>query len=201
MAVKIRAMITGGGGYIAQAIAEELKKEGYSVFAPTHKELDVTDQLHVRKTLDIYKPNILVNCAGYIQPGTVLDQDIATWEKHIQVNLLGTYYCTKIALEQQCKTIINIASTSATKNKATWSAYCVSKSAIVHFTKCLVAENVDAYCVSPGRTRTKMRDRLFPNEDKRTLLYPPVIGRVVLNILEGCYEPGSDIVVERWRKP
>jgi len=195
----MRVLITGGKGDIAQAIAKELSKDiyYYEILTPNKDEMDVGYWQLVKFYMDEHKPNILINCAGHIKPGQISDLDIHEWEKHIQINLLGTYYCSKFALENKCKTIINIASTSGLEGRAGWSAYCASKAGVISLTQSLAEEGVKAYCLSPGRTKSKMRKKLFPNEDQLKLLNPNAIGELVADILSEKYQNGSHIVISK----
>lgn len=129
------------------------------------------------------KPDILINNAGYIHPNPIINHSDEDFLKHIQVNLLGTYYCTKYALQNNCSLIINIGSSAGNKGKENWSAYCSSKSALIMFTSCLYKEGYNTVCVSPGRTNTKMRNMLFNNEDKDTLLIVDDISNLINKII------------------
>jgi 3-oxoacyl-[acyl-carrier protein] reductase len=94
--------------------------------------------------------------------------------------------------------IINIGSAAAVESHATWSEYCASKAAVVMATKCWAEDGLYAVAVSPGRTKTKMRKSLFPNEDQETLLDPVDFAKVVMKAIRGKYESGSNILV--WKK-
>ncbi len=193
----LTAVVTGGRGDIAKVIIGHLQIAGIIVHAPSHKDLDVTNEQPIAKYLGEKKPDILVNCAGYIKPAIVKDSDTSEWKKHFYVNIIGTYLCTKYALLNGCTKVINIASTSSLEGKKEWSAYCASKAAVVSFTESLAKEGIKAYCISPGRSKTKMRNYLFPDEDQETLLNPAVIGRAILDVLDGRYQPGENIVITK----
>jgi 3-oxoacyl-[acyl-carrier protein] reductase len=190
----MKTVITGGQSDIGKAIAAILPG---AVSLPGRKELDVTRLFRVKQFFQAHKPHIVVNCAGYIEPETVAESDPTLWFEQINVNLLGTYYCAKYALQNGANLVINIASTAGREGRAGWSAYCASKAGVISLTQSLAAEGVDAYCIIPGRTKTKMRARLFPNENESTLLQPVDIANVVKRILEGEFHGFPCIVVKK----
>jgi NAD(P)-dependent dehydrogenase (short-subunit alcohol dehydrogenase family) len=191
-------VITGGNGSIAKGIADKLIfTYKYLVFVPGKEVLDVTDYCSVGNYMLDKKPDILINCAGFISPASVLKANLVDVQKDIMVNYFGPYMCTREALKNNCSTIINIGSTSGFEGRANWSAYCSSKAALVAFTESLAKEGVNAYGVHPARTKSKMRERLFPGEDQNTLMDPERIGEVVLDILKSSFNPGSQIIVTK----
>ena len=143
------------------------------------------------------KPRILINCAGYITTSNLSELSTEEWRKHLDINVTGSFLCSKYAIQNGCDTVINIGSTSAFMSKATWGAYCITKAAIVALTENLAKEGFNAYCLHPARTDTKMRESLFPNEDKSTLLKPEQIAVLVPRIIKGEFPNGSQIVVKK----
>ena len=194
-----KVLITGGNGDISKAIKALMEKEGgYKVITPSHKEMDVTKIEDVEKFIDDNVPDILINNAGFVRPQSIKDCDINIAKTAIDVNLFGTYNCTAAVLKKNPNAqIINIGSSAATKIHATWSSYCASKAAVVMATKCWAADGVDVVCVSPGRTRTKMRKGLYPDEDQNTLMKPEDFAQVVMKAVHHEYEAGAHINVNK----
>lgn len=194
-----KVLITGGQGDIAKAIISELNtRGGYEVFAPGRKEMDVTDSDRVWETAEKLKPDILINNAGYVVPMSIKDCDIKSEKTAIDVNLFGTFNCTAAVLSVNPHAkIINIGSSAATKVHGTWSSYCAAKAAVVMATKCWAEDGVDTVCISPGRTATKMRKGLFPDEDQNTLLKAEDFAEIVMKAIDGKYEKGSHINVTK----
>ena len=192
-----KVVITGGQGDIAQAIYRKLMQLGdYEVLTPGREELDVTDILSVRKYFADKSVDVLVNNAGFVVPQSITDCDINIIKKELDINLFGAFNCTHIVLERnKSAKIINIGSSAATKIHGTWSGYCAAKAAVVMATQCWADDGVDVVCVSPGRTATKMRSGLFPEEDKNTLLKPDDFATIVLYAVEGKYKSGTHINV------
>lgn len=193
-----KVLITGGSGGIAQAIKTLLEEDGYTVLAPTRTEMDVTDWNSIEVLMKEFVPDILINNAGYIVPRSVKEMDLANTKKHFDINVGGTFYCTGIALKYNPKLqIINVGSAAAVESHATWSEYCASKAAIVMATKCWAEDGLYAVVISPGRTRTKMRKFLFPDEDQSTLLDPMDFAKVFMKAVRREYPTGTHVIVRK----
>lgn len=193
-----RVLITGGNGDIAKAIKKKLVEEGYEVYAPSRMEMDVTDCDQIDKVMRDFQADILVNNAGYVVPRSIKNVDLENIKRHIDINLTGTFYCTGIGLKYNPDLkIINVASAAAVEVHGTWSEYCATKAAVVMATKCWSEDGLYAVAISPGRTRTKMRKSLFPDEDQSTLLEPNDFAKVVLKAVREEYESGSHIIVRK----
>jgi len=193
-----KVLITGGSGGIAQATKALLENEGFIVFAPSRTELDVTVLESIKNVVASFKPDILINNAGYVVPQQMRSADYSNTKKHIDINLLGTFWCTQVALETNPDVdVINIGSAAAIETHATWSEYCASKAAVVMATKCWAEDGIYSVCLSPGRTKTKMRKSLFPDEDQTTLLDAADFAKVVVKAVHRGFLPGSHIVVRK----
>lgn len=193
-----KVLITGGSGGIAQAIKSLLEKDGYTVFAPTRYEMDVTSWESIDNVMKDFVPDILINNAGYVVPQTVKQMDLENTKKHFDINVGGTFYCTGIALKYNPDLeIVNICSAASIESHATWSEYCASKAAVAMATKCWAEDGLYAVAISPGRTRTKMRKFLFPDEDQSTLLEPDDFAKVVMKGVRKEYPSGSNIIVRK----
>ncbi len=193
-----KVLITGGSGGIAQAVKALLEKDGYTVFAPTRQEMDVTSWESIDAVMKDFVPDILINNAGYVVPQSIKQMDLENTKKHFDINVGGTFYCTGIALKYNPDLeIVNICSAASIESHATWSEYCASKAAVAMATKCWAEDGLYAVAISPGRTRTKMRKFLFPDEDQSTLLEPDDFAKVVMKGVRKEYPSGSNIIVRK----
>ena len=114
--------------------------------------------------------DVLVNNAG-IQPpiGPFESISIDEWEKNVRVNIFGTIHVTKSVLPEMIVRrrgkIINLSGGGSTSPRANFSAYAVSKTAIVRFTEILAIEltqyNIDVNAISPGAVNTKMLEEVL----------------------------------------
>ncbi len=193
-----KVLITGGSGGIAQAIKTLLEENDYIVLAPTRQEMDVTSWSSIDAVMKDFVPDILINNAGYVVPQSVRQMDLENTKKHFDINVGGTFYCTGIALKYNPDLeIVNICSAASIESHATWSEYCASKAAIAMATRCWAEDGLYAVAISPGRTRTKMRKFLFPDEDQSTLLEPIDFAKVVLKAVLKEYPSGENVIVRK----
>ena len=193
----INVIITGGNGDIAKSIADLLnERKEFKVFCPSKEVLDVSSIESAKNYFKKIHPDILINNAGYVKPSYIQNSKIEDDIKTIDVNLKGIFICSAICLQINPNlTIINIGSSAGTKIHEDWSSYCASKAGVIMATQCWYKSGVKCYCISPGRTVSKMRYSLFPNENQNTLLDPNDLAKVVLMAIDGKVEPGVNIKV------
>ena len=193
-----KVLITGGNGDIAKELKKLLVENKYEVCAPSRLEMDVTNLDMIEKIISDFKPNVLVNNAGYVVPKSIKEHDIENSIKHIDINLTAVFLCTEIGLKYNPNLeIINVGSAASIESHATWSEYCATKAAVAMATKCWAEDGIYAVCISPGRTKTKMRKNLFPYEDQDTLLDPVDFAKVLFKAIKKEFEPGINLIVRK----
>ena len=147
-------------------IAKQLKSQGYKVFAPSSKELDVRSfesiesYLSENKIKNLYA---LVSNAGIFDSGAVEDFPEDSWLDLIDINLNGAYRVTKASVPLLKKSsnshIVYISSVSA-EGESYASAYTASKAAINGLTKALAYElgsdGINVNAIAPGWVKTDM---------------------------------------------
>ena len=161
------------------------------------EECDVRDVLQVRNTLEKYKPDVIVNCAGISHVQVVKDSNIDYWKEEIDVNLTGSFIVARESINAGVKTMIFIASVAGMYGKPEHSGYSASKSGVISFVQSLGFEGYDAYSISPGRVDTKMRENDFPGEDKRTRLSTLQVAEIVKECIDGKYKPGDNVIIRK----
>ncbi|MGW5171770.1 2,3-dihydro-2,3-dihydroxybenzoate dehydrogenase [Streptomyces nodosus] len=186
------ALVTGAGRGIGEAVVVALVERGARVLAtdldPTGAEalaarhgegvyaraLDVTDPAAVERTIaeaeDTLGPlDIVVNVAGILSGGPVLDLDDADWAAVFAVNTTGVMHVSRSAARRMTArgrgAIVTVASNAAGVPRSGMAAYAASKAAAVMFTKCLglevAAHGVRCNTVCPGSTLTDMQRALW----------------------------------------
>ena len=192
-----KVLITGGGGDIAQAIKQQLEAMGgFEIAAPNKGELDVTSVESVEAYVSKWMPDVLVNNAGYVVPVRISEADMEQERMSLDINLFGVFNCAHAVLSRNPEArIVNVGSSAATKVHGTWSSYCAGKAGVVMATRCWADDGFDVVCLSPGRTRTKMREFLYPGEDPKTLMRTEDFASVVVKGVLGEYEPGTHLNV------
>jgi NAD(P)-dependent dehydrogenase (short-subunit alcohol dehydrogenase family) len=110
--------------------------------------------------------HILVNNAGIALPSlSIVEVDAATWQRVLQVNLKSMLFCCQAVVPHMTAAgggrIVNTASTAAKVPRWEIGPYCVSKAAVLHFTRCLAMElaqyQITVNAVGPGATITNLR--------------------------------------------
>ncbi len=198
MIMNKKVLITGGHGDIALSIIKLLEKEGYTVLAASHQQMDVTNWEQIELVMKEFKPDILINNAGYVVDRSIREMDLEDARKHIEINLGGVFYCTAIGLKYNPHLqIVNVGSAAAVESHATWSGYCAAKAGVVMAMKCWAEDGINIVTISPARTKTKMRKNLFPDEDQNTLLEPDDFAKVVMKAVHNDYPSGTHIIVRK----
>ena len=122
--------------------------------------------------------DVLVNSAGVAKARTIENCDEALWDRIIDINLKGTFFCTRAALpalRESRGNIVNVASESGLVGNQNMSIYCASKGGVVLLTRALSLEfapGVRINCVCPGYVDTDMvrRDYIDNTEDPEATL-------------------------------
>ena len=165
-----RALVTGAGIGIGQAIAIELARQGADVavhFAHSQQgaqeTLDEIERIRAsamlvqgdlasvdecRRVVDTTVAelgglDILVNNAGVTASGPIMETDEAMYRSLFELNMQGYYFCSQQALRHMSKraaSIVNITSVHARAGRPNNTAYAATKGAIVSFTQALAIE-------------------------------------------------------------
>ena len=107
--------------------------------------------------------DVLVNNAGTFPRSTVLDLDLATWTRTLDVNLRGVFLgcqaAARILIDQgRGGRIVNVASVSAFEPAVRQAHYAASKAGIVAFSRCLALElaphRITVNVLAPGLVNT-----------------------------------------------
>jgi NAD(P)-dependent dehydrogenase (short-subunit alcohol dehydrogenase family) len=177
------AVVTGGVSGIGAGIAARLAADGARVSlwdrdaaalakveAPHKVALDVSDAEAVQRAAAdtagaLGRIDILIACAGITGPNaSVWDYPVADWDRVIDVNLNGVFYCNRAVVPHMLRNdygrIVNIASIAGKEGNPNAAAYSASKAGVIGLTKSLGKElaktNVRVNCVTPAAVRTPL---------------------------------------------
>ncbi len=163
-----KVAITGRDAARLERALSELSKHG-SVLAVRGDVAKAADARRmVSETTKRLGPiDVLVNNAGIYINKPVESFSEREYDEVMDINMKGTFLCTKYALEGMTKrkrgAIVNVASDSGLVGTAGSSVYCASKGAMVLFTKAVALDHakdgvrVNAIC--PGEVRTPMLEK------------------------------------------
>ncbi|KAE9412105.1 hypothetical protein Angca_006301, partial [Angiostrongylus cantonensis] len=109
---------------------------------------DLCIQSNAQKLLDntikqYQHVHTLVNNAGILTNGNVIDADLDLFDRQMNVNLRSVVQLTKLVLPHIIKsrgTVVNVSSIAGLCPFTGITYYCMSKSALDQFTKCLALE-------------------------------------------------------------
>jgi meso-butanediol dehydrogenase/(S,S)-butanediol dehydrogenase/diacetyl reductase len=179
-------IVTGAGGGIGFATATRACDEGAQVVATVHSEegaqrmkvsddrlvgrvVDVTDEQQVKDlisfTVDTFgKLDGIVNNAGILIPGTILDASVDDYQKTFDVNVKGVFLGSKYAIPELLKagggSIVNFGSINSIGAEKLLSAYTASKGAVLTLTKAIAldfaAQGIRANTLCPGFVDTQL---------------------------------------------
>ena len=198
------ALITGGGRGIGRSIALAFAREGAGIVvaARTFTQVEgvaqeITDQFHSKalaiacdvsdvksveamfaRTAEFFGRgvDILVNNAGIAQSAPIGKTDDELWDRHLAINLSGSFYCTRAALpamaERGWGRIINMASIAGKTGAPYIAAYSASKHGLLGLTRStaleLAAKGITANAICPGYVDTEMTTRGIENITRKT---------------------------------
>ena len=95
-----RFLITGINGQLGYDIVRELKERGeYEYYAPTRKELDITNREQVFEIVKKFAPDVIIHCAAW----TAVDKAEDLYDDVYNVNVNGTKNITDASLEVGAK--------------------------------------------------------------------------------------------------
>jgi 2-keto-3-deoxy-L-fuconate dehydrogenase len=169
-----RALVTGAGSGIGEAVARGLHAEGAEVLladragdrvralavelggSASALELDVRDEAAVGQAAR--ELDVLANIAGIGSTTNAPDTPLEVWEDVFAVNVRGTFLCCKHAIGGMVArgggAIVNMASIAGLVGLRNRAAYSASKGAVISLTRALaidhVADRVRVNAVCPG---------------------------------------------------
>lgn len=206
------ALVTGGGRGIGRAICLALAAQGYDVAvnyaassAAAEKtaedcraygvqavtlQADVTDPAACQTLVDTAaktfgRLDVLVNNAGVTADKLILRMQEEDFDKVINANLKGAFFCCKAAcklmMRQRYGRIVNISSVVGLHGNAGQANYAASKAGLIGMTKSLAKEfaarGVTVNAVAPGFIGTDMTDAM-PEAAKQAAMTGIPAGRI-----------------------
>jgi 2-keto-3-deoxy-L-fuconate dehydrogenase len=157
-----RALVTGAGSGIGEAVARAMHAEGAEVVLADAVgdrvegvagelgeraeplTLDVRDEAAVAEAVDGL--DVLANIAGVGSTTNAPDTPVEVWDDVFAVNARGTFLCCKHAIPSMIErgggAIVNMASVAGMVGLPNRAAYCASKGAVISLTRALAIDHV-----------------------------------------------------------
>jgi meso-butanediol dehydrogenase/(S,S)-butanediol dehydrogenase/diacetyl reductase len=185
-------IVTGAGSGIGAATARRFAREGAAVALVDREQekvnavrsglgggqslshaADVSDEVQVRAMVETVVSrfghiDVLVNNAGVVTTGPLLQLSTPDWRKVMDTDLDGVFFCTRAALPELVKTkgcIVNTSSVSGLGGDWNMAAYNAAKGAITNLTRSLALElgqdGVRVNAVNPSLTATGMTEDML----------------------------------------
>ena len=188
----------------AERVAEEMVQNSEVQIIPF--AIDVSDSKQCREMIQRVQDqlgslHILINCAGgSLDKKPILELEESTWHRTLDINLHGTYYCSRafaeVVIERQGEgSIVNISSIFATRNAPGLAAYCVSKAAVSQLTKAMALEmaeyRIRVNAVGPSHVET---GRMKKKIEAGVVDVETVVGHVPMNRMSQSEEV-ADLVI------
>src|SRR6516162_1841670 len=196
------ALVTAAGQGIGRAIAEAFTSEGGKVIATDVAEdkvrdlkaakrikLDVRAQENVDAVAKMVASefgalDILVNCAGYVHNGSILDCGDRDWEFSFDLNVKSMHRTIKTflpaMLEKKAGSIVNIASTaSSIRGVPNRCVYGTTKAAVIGLTKSVAADfikqGIRCNAICPGTVESPSLEERIMEQSRRTGHSPDLV--------------------------
>lgn len=219
-------IVTGGSGGIGNAIVSKLASYGAKVCAAYHRNItaDYYDknicwiQSDIMKAEDrerllsfslqkFGKIDMLINCAGYLEPGEFSSLETNQINRMIELNLTSTIILIQKTLElmkeQRNGHIINIGSLGGIVPMPYSSVYSATKFALRGFSFSISEElkgtGVKVSLITPGSVATKMLDNEAQNiNSAMSFLSKPISPTKVADaVLKVIYKPTVELIIPR----
>jgi glucose 1-dehydrogenase len=198
-----RALVTGADSGIGQGIAFELASHGASVAVNHVGDSTVADgmveqieaaggralavQMDISKEDDVGRAfgsaheslgglDLLVNNAGIERPFELVDMPLEWWQRVIDVNLTGTFLCSREAARIMLRdkvggVIVNITSVHEQIPWRQYSHYCASKGGEKLFAQSIARElaphGIRVVSVAPGAIETPINKDVLANKKEK----------------------------------
>ena len=231
------SLVTGAGRNMGKTIALELVREGADLainyfsskkgaeetraeaenlgvkaisFEADLSKVDQIQNMVKKVESEFGKIDILVNNSGMITEAKLDEINEEIWDRTMDVNLKGLFFCSKIVSEGMRKRksgkIVNISSLGGIKAWPSFVAYCTSKAGVLMLTKCLalsLAPDIQVNSIAPGiisfpgdLDEVKRENFIKRIPLKRLGTYDEVAKTVIFLCRDSTYITGQTILVD-----
>jgi len=146
--------------------------------------------------------DLLVNNAGVVARGAIVDTDEVIWDDVLDINLKGAFLCTKAVLPEMIRRgrgrIVNVSSIAGKIGTPQLAAYCASKWGLIGLTKATAEEvrgdGVHVFAACPGSVNTTMLEKGLPGATPD--MEPEDVSNVIAYLATGAPEAMTGAAVD-----
>ncbi|XP_013138764.1 PREDICTED: uncharacterized oxidoreductase TM_0325-like [Papilio polytes] len=161
-------------GKVAKQCEEGSKSNQTPLVIIADMNVDADVDNIIKSTIDKFgRLDVLVNNAGILESGSIETTSLAQYDRVMNTNVRGPYYLTMLAVPHLIKTkgsVVNVSSVTGLRSFPNVLAYCMSKSALDQFTRCISLElglkGVRVNAVNPGVISTGIHMKSSMNEEQ-----------------------------------
>ena len=161
-------------GSAEKAAAELAGGEGLAVKVDVQDPADVSDMVSAG-VARYGRLDILVHSAGVGIERSFLETSVEEWQRLIDIDLSGTFYCAQAAARRMVDAgygrIVTLSSTAGLRGGTGRAAYGAAKGGVVALTKVMAVElaphGVTANALAPGAIETELVARMHSEETRR----------------------------------
>jgi len=205
------ALITGAGGELGRAITSRFATNGFALalferdqgtadkaaegfdgpvigIAADQMDRAAIDEAVARVQDRFGRIDVVIANAGYAKFGGFLEMEPRTWDRHVAINLNGTFHVCQAAARIMAEgrrggAIVVTSSSLALAHADQTGAYCASKAALLMLVRTMAAElgihRIRANAILPGVIETAMTQGMLDQPGvRRDLLQQTPIGRL-----------------------
>lgn len=186
-------IVTGAAHGLGKCIAEHASRAGYRVgvldleragadrvaaaVGGTALQADVTDLASVHRAFEAFgeTPDVLVNNAGILRTGPLLEHDVDDFRRVVEVNLNSVFVVAQVAARRMRDAgggcIINMSSINGINPSTQCGAYAAAKAGVIALTRQMSMEwgeyAIRVNSIAPGFIDAGMQAPFFENRSVR----------------------------------
>ena len=173
--------------------APELSHHNFHFFPCDVRDFDSVSAAHVAAVNRLKMPvSVLINNAGLGVMASLEELSLADWDRMMQTNVNGLFYCTKLVVPgmkaQQEGHIVNISSIAGTTGIENMSGYCATKFAVRGLSQSWFKElrpfGIKVTCLYPGSVETNFFDEMPGFKSGNQMMQPEDIASTILHCLQ-----------------
>ena len=96
-----KMLVTGASGFLGSRVVKYFCDK-FEICAPSHQEMDITDESSVKKAMECFRPDVVIHCAAMADVGQCQREPEESWKRNVD----GSVNVTKAAAAVGAKCIL-----------------------------------------------------------------------------------------------